>query len=81
MIATYTNGYRILEILKAVLALAVFFVAACASGDDAATRQAKQQCQTRGLAPASAAYEACVHQISEAIYISWGRDICCPRGD
>ncbi len=61
--------------LKSALVLAVFFVAACSSGDDAAMRQAIQQCQARGLDAASAAYDACVHQISEAIYVSWGRDI------
>ncbi len=60
--------------LKSVLVLASFLVAACTFGDDAAMRQAKQQCQARDLAPASAAYDACVHQISEAIYIRWGRD-------
>ncbi len=36
---------RNLGTLKAALVLAVFFVAACASGDDAAMRQAKLQCQ------------------------------------
>ena len=64
---------RITGTLKVALVLAVLSVAACA-GDDAAMRQAKQQCQTRNLAPASAAYDACVHQISEEIYVSWGRD-------
>ncbi len=75
-----TSQLRILGTLKAALVSAVFFVAACVSGDDAAMRQAKQQCQARDLAPASAAYYACVHQISEAIYVSWGRDIP-SRGD
>ncbi len=75
-----TSQLRILGTLKAALVLAVFFVAACTSGDDAAMRQAKQQCQARGLDAASAAYDACVHQISEAIYVSWGRDIP-SRGD
>ena len=66
--------------LISALVLAIFFVAACTFGDDAAMRQAKQQCQARDLAPASAAYDACVHQISEEIYVSWGRDIP-SRGD
>ncbi len=65
---------RILGTLKATLVSVLFSVAAC-TGDDAAMRQAKQQCQARDLAPASAAYDACVHQISEEIYVSWGRDI------
>ena len=60
--------------MKAALVPAGLFVAACTSGDDVATRQAKQQCQARGLDPASAAYEACVTQVSDAIYVSWGRD-------
>ncbi len=80
MNATYANGNWILGTLKAVLVLAVLFVAACTFGDDAAMRQAKQQCQARGLDAESAAYDACVHQISEAIYVSWGRDIP-SRGD
>ncbi len=62
---------RILGTLNAALVSALLSVAAC--GDDAAFRQAKQQCQARDLAPATAAYEACVHQISEALYVSWGR--------
>ncbi|MCZ6860902.1 MAG: hypothetical protein O7I42_11625, partial [Alphaproteobacteria bacterium] len=70
-----TSQLRNLGTLKAALVLAILFVAACTSGDNAATRQAKQQCQARGLDPASAAYDACVFQISEEIYISWGRDI------
>ncbi len=61
--------------LKAALVSAILSVTACTSGDDVAMRQAKQQCQARGLDAASAAYDACVHQISEAIYVSWGRDI------
>ncbi len=69
-----TSQLRILGTLKSALVLAIFFVAACIFGDDAAMRQAKQQCQARDLAPASAAYDACVHQISEEIYVSWGRD-------
>ena len=64
---------RILGTLNAALVSALLSVAAC-TGDDAAMRQAKQQCQARDLAPATAAYDACVHQISEAIYVSWGRD-------
>ncbi len=64
---------RIHGTLKAALVLAVLSVAAC-TGDDAAMRQAKQQCQARDLTPASAAYDACVHQISEEIYVNWGRD-------
>ena len=60
--------------LKAALVLAVLSVSACVFGDDAAMRQAKQQCQARDLAPETAAYDTCVHQISEEIYISWGRD-------
>ncbi len=64
---------RILGTLNAALVSALLSVAAC--GDDAAMRQAKQQCQAHGLDAASAAYDACVHQISEAIYVSWGRDI------
>ena len=63
---------RIIGTLNAALVSAVLSVTACA--DDAAMRQAKQQCQARDLAPASAAYDACVHQISEALYVSWGRD-------
>ena len=65
---------RFIGTLKAALVLAIFFVTACTFGDDAAMRQAKQQCQARDLAPASAAYDACVHQIFEAISVSWGRD-------
>ncbi len=64
---------RIIGTLKAALVLVILSVAACT--DDAAMRQAKQQCQARGLDPASAAYAACVFQVSEAIYVSWGRDI------
>ena len=60
--------------LKAALVLSVLSVSACVFGDDAAMRQAKQQCQARDLTPATAAYDACVHEISEEIYISWGRD-------
>jgi hypothetical protein len=60
--------------LKAALVLAVLSGAACTSGNDAAMRQAMQQCQVRGFLRTSAAYEACVHQISEKIYVSWGRD-------
>ena len=67
--------------LKSALVLAILFVTACTFGDDAAMRQAKQQCQARDLAPASAAYDACVHQISEEIYVSWGRDIQFMGGD
>ncbi len=76
-----TRQLRILGTLKSALVLATFFVAACTFGDDAAMRQAKQQCQARDLAPASAAYDACVHQISEEIYVSWGRDIQFMGGD
>ncbi len=65
---------RIIGTLNAALVSAVLSVAACTFGDDAAMQQAKQQCQARDLAPASAAYDACVHQISEEIYVSWGRD-------
>ena len=65
---------RISGPLKAAFVLAALSVTACVFGDDAAMRQAKQQCQARDLAPASAAYDACVHRISEEIYISWGRD-------
>ncbi len=72
---------RILGTLKAALVLAVLFVAACTSGDDAAMRQAKQQCQARGLDPASAAYEACVKQVSDAIYVRWGRNLNTPLDD
>ncbi len=70
-----TSQLRILGTLKSTLVLAIFLVTACTFGDDAAMRQAKQQCQARGLDAASAAHDACVHQISEAIYVSWGRDI------
>ena len=65
---------RIIGTLKAALVSAVVSVAACTFGDDATMQQAKQQCQARDLTPASAAYDACVHQISEEIYVSWGRD-------
>ena len=67
--------------LISALVLVNLFVTACTFGDDAAMRQAKQQCQARDLAPASAAYDACVHQISEEIYVSWGRDIQFMGGD
>ncbi len=60
---------RILGTLNAALVSALLSVAAC--GDGAAMRQAKQQCQARGLDPASAAYAACVTQVSEAISVSW----------
>ena len=65
---------RFLGTIRAALVPAFLFIAACTSGDDAATRQAKQQCQARGLDPASAASKACVTQVSDAIYVSWGRD-------
>ena len=71
---------RILVKLNTALVSVLLSVAACAD-DDAAMRQAKQQCQARDLAPASAAYDACVHQISEEIYIGWGRDIQFMGGD
>lgn len=49
------------------------FVAACA-GNPAAIRQAEQQCRAQGLAPASPAFVACVDDVTETIYKSWGRD-------
>ncbi len=72
---------RIIGTLKAALVSAVLSVAACTFDDDAAMQQAKQQCQARDLAPATAAYDACVHPISEEIYVSWGRDIQFMGGD
>ncbi len=64
---------RTIGTLNAALVSTLLSVAACTS-DEAAMRQAKQQCQARDLAPASAAYDACVHQISGKISGSWGRD-------
>ncbi len=53
---------------------AAVLVAACAPGDDAAVRQAKQECRDRGLDAATAAFGSCVEQVADRIYISWGRD-------
>ncbi len=64
--------------MKSALVLAAFLVAACAPGDDPAVRQAKQECRARGLDPASTAFKACVERVSNAIYISWGRDLPSP---
>ena len=66
--------------MKLALVLAAFLVAACATGDDAAMQQANQECRARGLDPASAAFKACVERVSNAIYISWGRDLPSPGG-
>ncbi len=63
---------RIFGTLKSALVLAALFVASCA--DDAVTRQAKQQCQVRGLDAGSEGFNACVTEIREAIYVRWGRD-------
>ena len=59
---------------KAAAVLALFSATACVLGEDGAVLRAKQQCQARELAPGSAAYDKCVHEESEKIYISWGRD-------
>lgn len=61
------------------VAVIPLLVAACA-GNPAATRQAEQQCRTQGVTPGSAAFESCIHDVTEKIYISWGRDRL-SRGD
>ena len=61
--------------LKLFLILPVIVVAACAPGDDGAVRQAKQECRALGHAAATAAFDTCVAQVAERIYISWGRDL------
>jgi len=66
--------------LKVSFVSAVIFVAACAPGDDAALRQAKQECGASGHGAATAAFGSCVEQVAERIYISWGRDRQ-PMGD
>ena len=58
--------------LKAALVLALLSVAAC-TRDVAVMREVKQQCQARGLDTTSAAYDACVHEVSEALFVGWGR--------
>ncbi len=64
---------RIIGTLKVALVLAILFVTACTFGDVAVMREAKQQCQARGLDTTSAAYDACVHEVSEALSVGWGR--------
>ncbi len=56
--------------LKAALVLALLSVAAC-TRDVAVMREVKQQCQARGLDTTSAAYDACVHEVSEALSVGW----------
>ena len=56
---------------SAALASALLSVAACA-GDVAVMRDAKQQCQARGLDTTSAAYDACVRENSETLSKFWG---------
>ena len=58
--------------LKAALVLALLSVAACAR-DVAVMRDAKQQCQARGLDTTSTAYDACVREVSETLSSGWGR--------
>jgi len=57
---------------NAALVTALLSVAAC-KGDVAVMHEAKQQCQARGLDATSAAYDACVHEVSEAHTEGWGR--------
>jgi hypothetical protein len=59
--------------LLAAASLAVLLLAACGS-DPTARRQATETCTARGLDPASAAFSACVADVENQIYISWGRD-------
>ena len=60
--------------LKAAAILALFSATACVFGDDGAVQRAKQICQARDLAPGSVAYDKCVSEEAEKIYIAWGRD-------
>ena len=62
-------------IMKAAAVLALLSASASACvGDDGAVSRAKQQCQAREISPGTAAYDKCVHEESEKIYINWGRD-------
>ena len=58
--------------LKVALVLALLSVAAC-TRDVAVMREAKQQCQARGLDTTRTAYDACVREVSETLSPGRGR--------
>ncbi|MFB3111610.1 MAG: hypothetical protein ACE10G_06220 [Gemmatimonadales bacterium] len=58
--------------MKKLLVLTVLFVSACAAaGDNLAVRQAKQECETRGIRPSGPEFTHCVEERSEALYEAW----------
>ncbi len=60
---------------RALVLAALLFVTACAAGDNALLRQAKEECAARRLEPASEAYAGCVHDRSEELYEYWMREM------
>ncbi len=58
---------------RAFVLSALLVVTACASGDDAFMRQAREECASRGLDPAGKAVAACVEKRSNELYAYWGR--------
>ena len=58
--------------MKKLLVLTVLFVSACAAaGDHPAVRQAKQECEARGIRPSGPEFTRCVEERSEALYEAW----------
>jgi hypothetical protein len=55
------------------LASLVLVAAACTPGEDPAMLQAKQECRDRGLSAGTAEFGQCVFEVSERIYVGWGR--------
>ncbi len=50
----------------------MLFVSACAAaGDHPAVRQAKQECEARGIHPSGPEFTHCVEERSEALYEAW----------
>lgn len=58
---------------RAFVVAALLGVTACASGDDALMRQAREECASRGLDPAGKASATCVEKRSNELYAYWGR--------
>ncbi len=57
--------------MNKLLVLTALFVSACAAGDHPAVRQAKQECEARGIRPSGPEFTRCVEERSEALYEAW----------
>jgi hypothetical protein len=61
--------------MKTLYWVPVALLLAACNDVPAASHQAAEQCRAEGHAEGSDAYKSCVHRVTEAIYISWGRNI------